>query len=63
LDDALARLPVPDLKLSVRDALDLARGQAPVNKRFRRKLEEAIGSVDIFQRADRPQYRSTLNDL
>ncbi|CAN5455435.1 hypothetical protein BH11PLA2_BH11PLA2_31990 [soil metagenome] len=60
LEDALRKLPVPDLKLSLADALDLARGQAPVHKRVRKKLEAFIGSVEQLDRNAPPSYRSTL---
>jgi hypothetical protein len=49
LDDALDRLPVPDLKLSMRDVLFLARGESPVHRRLRRKLVDTIGEVEFLK--------------
>jgi hypothetical protein len=43
LDSALARLPVPDPRLNVRDALLLARGTTDAHRRFRRQLDSMIG--------------------
>lgn len=43
LDDALARLPVPDPGLSVREALVLCRGSTDVHRKFRRTVEGLLG--------------------
>lgn len=43
LDDALARLPVPDPGLSVREALVLCRGGTDVHRKFRRTVESLLG--------------------
>ena len=49
LNDALERLPVPDLKLSMRDALELAGGQSPAHRRLRKKLVATIGEVEFLK--------------
>jgi hypothetical protein len=43
LDSALARLPFPDPRLNVRDALLLARGSTDAHRRFRRQLDTMLG--------------------
>jgi hypothetical protein len=54
LDDAFTRLPVPDLKISLRDALELSHGHTPVQRRVRRKLESIIGPIsDLEPRSNR----------
>ena len=58
LDDALEKLPLPDLKLSLRDALTLSHGQSPTHRRVRKKLEALIGPVSEFE--NRPTHRSML---
>src|SRR5579883_1971111 len=45
LDDALARLPLPDPGLNIQDALVLARGTTTAHRRFRRRLEAVLGPV------------------
>lgn len=47
--EALSKLPVPDLKLSLRDALELSHGHSPTQRRVRRKLESLIGPVEDYE--------------
>jgi predicted DNA-binding transcriptional regulator YafY len=43
LDEALARLPVPDPQLSVREAQLLAKGTTPAHRKLRRQLDALTG--------------------
>ena len=44
LDAALAKLPVPDLKLSVREALVLAKGPTAAHRRLQSQLSTLLGT-------------------
>jgi hypothetical protein len=43
LDIALARLPFPDPGLSLRDVLQLARGNTDAHRKLRRKVDSFLG--------------------
>jgi hypothetical protein len=59
LNEALSKLPVPDLKLSLRDALELSHGQSPTHRRVRRKIEALIGPVDALDE-ERVSHRAMI---
>jgi hypothetical protein len=42
-DTALARLPMPDPMLNLRDALVLSRGTTDAHRRFRQRLDALLG--------------------
>lgn len=42
LESASAKLPFPDPKLSLRDALTLAKGSTPAHERLRKVIEKTI---------------------
>lgn len=44
LGDALARLPFPDPGLSLRDALQLARGRTDAHRKLRARVAQVVGS-------------------
>ena len=61
LDDAFQKLAVPDLKISLRDALELSHGHSPAQRRVRRKLESLIGPVADLDR-DEPHTHRIIYD-
>ncbi len=58
LDDALYRVPMPDLKLSLREALELSQGRSPVHRLLRRKLVSMVGPVRSFEKPAAPRQGS-----
>ena len=60
LDDALGKLPLPDLQLSLRDALELSSGYAPTQRRVRRKLEALIGPMTELEFRP-PEHRALFD--
>lgn len=58
LDDAFCKLPIPDLRITLRDALELSHGHSPAQRRVRRKLEDLIGPVSELE--NRPRQRTML---
>ncbi len=45
LDSALAKLPVPDLKLNVREALVLAKGPTAAHRKLQSQLNTLLGTT------------------
>jgi biotin operon repressor len=45
LDTALAKLPVPDLKLNVREALTLAKGPTSAHRKLQSQLNHLLGTT------------------
>ena len=45
LDTALARLPFPDPGLSLKDALQLARGSSEAHRKLRKRIESVTGAA------------------
>jgi predicted DNA-binding transcriptional regulator YafY len=45
-DDSLSMLPIPDLGLSVRDALLLVSGNLTARKKLKKKVEAVLGPID-----------------
>lgn len=56
LDDAFCKLPIPDLRITLSDALELSHGPTPAQRRVRKKLESVIGPVSDFEN-HRPRHR------
>jgi hypothetical protein len=45
IDDALARLPLPDPQLNLREAIQLSRGRTAVHAKFREFIEGIVGAI------------------
>lgn len=50
LDEALARLPFPDPRLSLRDALQLAQGRSRAHRLLRTRVVEVVGTRIAFSK-------------
>lgn len=44
LDSAIAKLPLPDLKLNIREALTLAKGPTSVHRKLQSHLNQILGT-------------------